>query len=112
MRRLLLASGLLILILSSVAMTASASDPVRVDLQVVDRGQPVPTANVVIYMSCDRVEGVTDDHGNVTLQSDCGGRVFWVEINSKRVGQLYQVDTVPLTIDLASVTYIEWQGGR
>jgi hypothetical protein len=55
---------------------------------------------------------VTDDHGNVALQSDCGGRVFWVEINSQRVSELFRVESAARTIDLAAVTYIEWQGGR
>jgi hypothetical protein len=112
MRRSLLASGLVMLALSVLPSTTSASDPVRVDLQIVDHGRPVAAADVVIYLSCDRVAGVTDDHGNVALQSDCGGRVFWVEINSQRVSELFRVESAARTIDLAAVTYIEWQGGR
>jgi len=104
--------GILVLAVLALAVSVSARQTTQVQLEIRDHGQPVEGAQIAIFMSCDKLVGQTDVEGRVTLESECGGRQYWIEINGERIGQLYEADRDVKTIDLESVTFIEWQGGR
>lgn len=110
--RKIIATSVMLLAVISLAAVASAAGPSRVDLKIVENGQAVENAEVVIFMSCDKVAGRTDENGDVALESECGGRQFWVEINGKRVSTIYNDIPGTEVIDIARVTFIEWMGGR
>ena len=104
--------GLLLLAVLALAVSASARQSTEIQLEIREYGQPVEGAEVAIFMSCDKLVGQTDAEGRVTLESECGGRQYWIEIDGERIGQLYEAQRDVKTIDLESVTFIEWQGGR
>jgi hypothetical protein len=104
--------GLLLLVIVGLAVPALARQTAHIELQIREHGQSLEGVEVAIFMSCDKLVGQTDAEGRVSLESDCGGRQYWIEINGERIGQLYEADRDVKTIDLESVTFIEWQGGR
>jgi hypothetical protein len=110
MRNIILAGALLVL--AGTAVTAAAADGTRIEMQILEHGQPVVGAQIAIFLSCDKLEGTTGDDGRVVLESACKGGHYWVEIGGKRVDTVYQVERDPRTIDLANVSYMIWQGGR
>jgi hypothetical protein len=109
--RTLIFTGALLLLAGS-ALTVAAAEGTRVEMQILDQGQPVAGTQVTIFLSCDKLEGTTGDDGRVVLESACDGGHYWVEVDGKRVDTLYQVERDQRTIDLAHVSYMTWQGGR
>ncbi len=101
-----------LVVLLAMAGAAVAAAPASIELQVLKGGRPVVGAQVVLYLSCDKLQGVTGEEGRVALESSCGGGFYWVEIDGRRVDTLYQVESGIRPIDVAEVTFITWQGGR
>jgi hypothetical protein len=111
MRKLLTTMALLVVVISAVG-TAAATAGTQVNLRILHDGVAVEAAQVALYFSCDKVAGVTDADGTVALQASCNAGFYWVEVNGRRISELYQVSAQTSVIDLANVTYIVWQGGR
>jgi hypothetical protein len=110
MRMTILTAALLLV--AGSALTATAAEGIRVELQILDHGQPLAAAKTAIFLSCDKVEGTTGADGRVVLDSACNGRFYWVEINGRRVDTLYQVDRSARTIDISDVSFQITRGGR
>jgi hypothetical protein len=110
--RTLILTGALLLFAGS-ALTAAAADGTRVEMQILDNGQPVVGSRVTIFMSCDKLEGTTGDDGRVVLESaTCQGKHYWLEIDGQRVNTLFQVENSARSVDLDNVSFMTWQGGR
>ncbi len=107
MRMIMLAAAMLVLV-----GAAAAADGTRVEMQILDRGQPVIGAQITIFLSCDKLEGTTAEDGRVVLESNCKGGYYWLEIDGKRVDEFYQVQTDARTVDVANVSFMISQGGR
>lgn len=111
MRTLILTGALLLL--AGSALTVAAAEGTRVEMQILDHGQPVAGRQVTIFLSCDKLEGTTGDDGRVVLQSEtCQGGYYWLEIDGKRVDTLFQAESAARTVDLDNVSFMTWQGGR
>lgn len=103
----------LVLIGALVAATGVATaGSTRVDLRILNNGKAVQNAEITLFFSCDKVAGVTDATGQVALEAGCSAGYYWVEVDGRRISELYRVDSQTSTIDLANVQFIEWQGGR
>jgi hypothetical protein len=110
MRTTILTGALLLLV--GTALTAAAAGGTRVEIQVLERGTPVANTQVAVFLSCDKLQGVTGDDGRVVLESGCNGGYYWLEIDGKRVDTFFQVERATRTIDLADVSFLISQGGR
>lgn len=111
MRTLILTGALLLL--AGSAMTVAAAEGARIEMQILDDGQPVVGSRVTIFLSCDKLEGTTGDDGRVVLESaSCHGEQYWLEIDGQRVNTLFQVESSARSVDLDNVSFMTWQGGR
>jgi len=110
MKKIVLQSMLAFLLTAALLGPGSVAAAEQVTLKIEDQGQPVAAAEVVIFLSCDRIEATTDALGAASFDIECGGRGFWVEVDGKRLAEFYWVGRVPEKIDVASVGYMAWGG--
>ena len=99
--------------LAGSALTATAADGTRVEMQILDHGQPVVGAQIAIFLSCDKLEGTTGDDGRVVLESVLQRRLLLGR--DRRPARRHAVSRSSAdarTIDLADVSFMTWQGGR
>jgi hypothetical protein len=94
------------------ATGAAVAATTQVDLRILNDGKAVQNTQITLFFSCDKVQGVTDATGHVALEADCSAGFYWVEVDGRRIDELYRVDSRTSTIDLANVSFVEWQGGR
>lgn len=107
MRMIMLSAAMLLMV-----GAAAAADGTRIEMQILDRGQPVTGSQITIFLSCDKLEGTTGEDGRIVLESECNGGFYWVEIDGRRVDAFYQVERHARTIDVSDVSFMISQGGR
>ena len=65
---------------------------------------------VTLYFSQSMVSGKTNDKGMATFNIE-SGNAFWIVVNGQRLAKFYQLNTVPVLIDIDKVGVIHWRGG-
>lgn len=100
MRKLLLASTLLLIVGAATLPRAQASSP-PVGIVVVDSGIPAAGQRVVVMASEGKYEGVTNKDGlfSVAIQ----GKYFRVRVNDQPVPGVHSVSTNPVRVELQNL---------
>ncbi len=100
MRRLLLASSLMLFIGVSTIPRAHSSAPAA-QVVVVDTGAPAAGQAVVVIASEGKYEGVTNQEGRFSVVIH--GKYFRVKVNGHDVPGVHPVDLGPVQVDLRNL---------
>jgi hypothetical protein len=103
------AFGLFLLV--SVLIVGPAWSMSSVSFKVANQGTTLASTPVVLFTSYGKLEGTTNQQGQVSFQID-RGKGFWVEINGSRLNKFFEVDTVPAVLDVAQIGTMIWNGGK
>jgi hypothetical protein len=112
MRLIARSTGLLgLFMLVAVLVAGPAWSAGTVSFQVTQQGTAIANTPVVLFTSYGRVEGRTNQQGQVSF--DFGkGKGFWVEVNGARLNRFFEVATVPAVLDVNQIGTMTWKGGK